>query len=230
MAQENILKVAHRGASGYEPENTLLAFQKAIELNADMIELDTRVCESGELVVMHDDSVDRTTNGKGKIEDKTLKELKSLDESRAQKIPTLIEVLDFIDKRIKLNIELKDEGTAKEISIIIEKYIRKKGWSYDDFLISSFHHNELRQLKEINPEIRIGVLTELLPPGFMHFARKIGAYSVNIPVDKLNNNLVEDAHKIGLKVFTFAANNTDEIKKAKLLGVDYICSNYPDKI
>jgi glycerophosphoryl diester phosphodiesterase len=226
----NIVRVAHRGASGYEPENTLLSFKKAIELGADMIEFDVRVCESGELVVMHDDSVDRTTNGKGKIEDKELAELKSLDESKGQKIPTLIEVLDFVDKKIKLDIELKDEGIVKEVSDIIKKYIEKKGWSYDDFMVSSFHHNELRQLKEINPEIRIGVLSEEVPPGFLHFAKKIKAYSVNTPVDRINGKFVENAHKNGLKVFVFAANDTPEIDKAKSLGVDYICSNFPDKI
>ena len=225
-----MIKVAHRGASGYEPENTLLAFKKAIDVGADMIELDARLCKSGELVVIHDDTVDRTTNGFGSVEDKTLTELKGLEQSKGERIPTLIEVLDLVDKKTKLNIEIKGKGTAMQVRAIIEKYIDEKGWNYDDFLISSFRHDELWQMKKTDPELRIGVLTEMIPPGFIQFAKKIKAYSVNVPADRIDENFVKKAHDNGLKVFVYAANDTSEIDKAKFLNVDYICSNFPDKI
>lgn len=225
-----IIKVAHRGASGYEAENTFRSFIKAIELNADMIELDVHLCKSGEVVVMHDDSVDRTTDGNGRIEDMTLTELKALEMAKGQRIPTLTEVLDLADKKIKLNIEIKGKGTAMQVRAIVENYIDEEGWNYDDFLISSFRHDELWQMKNTDPELRIGVLTEMIPPGFIEFAKKLKAYSVNVPIDKIDEKFVARAHKLGLKVFVYAANDTPEIDKAKKLKVDYICSDFPDKI
>ena len=228
MAQA--LKVAHRGASGYESENTLASFKKAIDVAADMIELDVRACKSGELVVIHDETVDRTTDGSGRVEDKTLTELKSLKGKKGERIPTLTEALDFIDKKLKVDIELKVKNIASQACNIIGRYIEENGWSYDDFIVSSFHHNELRELKKIDPEIKIGVLSKEVPAGFLNFAKKIKAYSVNTPVDKIDEKFVEHAHKKGLKVFVFAANNTDEIQKAKDLNIDYICSDFPNKI
>ena len=216
---------------GYEPENTLLAFKKAIDMGADMIELDVHVCKSGEVVVMHDETVDRTTDGSGRIEDKTLTELKGLNMEKGERISTLTEVLDFVDKKVKLCIEVKDKNTAMEVRAIIEKYIEENGWNYDDFIISSYHHNELEQLKNKDPEIKIGVLSNVIPPiEFLGFAKKIKAYSVNVPVDRIDSKFVAKAHKMGLKVFVFAANDSGEIEKAKEINADYICSNFPDKI
>lgn len=231
MAQKiNAVRVGHRGASGYEPENTLLAFQKAIDVGADMVELDVHMCKSGELVVMHDDTVDRTTNGTGRIEDKTLAELKGLECQKGERIPTLPEVLDLLDKKIKVDIEIKGKGTANQVRAIIEEYVDSHGWKYSDFMVSSFRHDELWAIRETDPELQIGVLTEMIPPGFLGFARKIKAYSVNVPVDKIDEKFVDSAHRKGLKVFVYAANNTPEIQKVKKLNVDYICSDYPDKI
>lgn len=222
MAQA--IKVGHRGAAGYEPENTLASFQKAIDLGADMIELDVRLCKTGELVVMHDDAVDRTTKGHGKVEDMTLTELKSLG------VPTLTEVLDFTDKKIKINIELKGKNTAMPVRAVIEQYV-EKGWQYDDFLVSSFHHDELWKMRLTEWYVKLGVLSNVVPPiEFFSFVKAIGAYSVNVPVDRVDKKFAEKAHKNNLKVFVFAANSDGEIQKAREIGADYICSNFPDKI
>ena len=110
-----LLKISHRGACGYEPENTLASFKKAIEINADMIELDVHVCKTGEVVVIHDEKVNRTTNGKGYVSQKNLESLKKLDAGKGKKIPTLIEVLDLVNKRVKVNIELKGKKTAERL-------------------------------------------------------------------------------------------------------------------
>jgi glycerophosphoryl diester phosphodiesterase len=225
-----MIKIGHRGAAGYEPENTLRSFKKAMELRVDMIEFDVYVCKSGELVVIHDETVDRTTNGKGEVEQKTLAELKELDAGKGEKIPTIEEVLDLADKKIKINIELKGGNTAKPVSDVIEKYVEENGWSYEDFLVSSFNHGELKKFKELNPKIKTGLLVEEIPDGFINFAEKSDAYSVNIPIKLANENFVKSAQGRGLKVYIWAANEQDEIEKAKSLGADYICSNFPDKI
>lgn len=225
-----IIKVGHRGAMGYEPENTLRSFKKALDLGIDMIELDVHICKTGELVVIHDETVDKTTNGKGPAAEKTLAELKELNAGDGEKIPTLEEVLDLVDKKAEVNIELKGNNTAEPVSNIIEKYVEEKGWNYEDFLVSSFNHNELKKFKDLNPKMKTGLLVEEIPDGFINFAEKFNAHSVNVPLKLLNQEFVEDAHKRGLKVYVWAANESNEIEKAKSLNVDYICSNFPDKI
>ena len=116
-----MIRIGHRGAMGYEPENTLRSFKKALALKVDMIEFDVYVCKTGEVVVIHDDKVDRTTNGKGYVVQKTLQELTSLDAGKGEKIPLLEEALDCINKKVQVNIELKGEGTAEPVYKIIQK-------------------------------------------------------------------------------------------------------------
>jgi len=226
-----MIKIGHRGACGYAPENTLASFKRALELNVDMIELDVYVCKSGELVVMHDDKVNRTTNGKGYVVDMTLEELKSLDAGSGEKIPTLIEVLDLIDKKTQVNIELKGPGTAEPVAKIINSYEENEGWRDDDFLVSSFNHYELEKFKKYCPEIRIGALLVGIPIGFAEFAQKnLNAWSVNLSIEFINKEFVDDAHNRGLKVLVFTVNDSDDIDRMKKINVDGIFSNFPDQI
>ncbi|MFT6331076.1 MAG: glycerophosphoryl diester phosphodiesterase, partial [Bermanella sp.] len=153
---KKILKIGHRGAMGHEPENTLRSFKKALALNVDAIELDVYVCKTGELVVIHDDKVDRTTNGIGYTEDKTFVELRQLDAGKGELIPTLEEVLDLVDRSVIVNIELKGRSTAIATYQVIDKYIKEKGWSELDFMVSSFDHHELNKFKHLYPQIPIG--------------------------------------------------------------------------
>ena len=124
--------IAHRGASGYKPENTLASFQKAISLGVDMIELDVFAIRSGEVVVHHDKKVNRTTNGTGNISDYTWSELRLLDAGDGQRIPLLTEVLDLVNGRIPINIELKGHGIAEPVATIIDSYISKKAMAKSD--------------------------------------------------------------------------------------------------
>jgi glycerophosphoryl diester phosphodiesterase len=224
-----MIAIAHRGASGYEPENTLAAFKKALELGVDMVELDVYVLEDGNVVVIHDKKVNRTTNGKGYVRNKTVNELKQLDAGNGETIPTLQEVLDLVKRKAKVNIELKGKGTAQPVSNILKEYIQKKGWNYTDFLVSSFDHNELRAFTQLLPQILIGVLIIGIFVQFDKY-KKMNAYSVHMWSKLVRKSLIEKAHKRGLKLFVYTVNNSNEIKKMKDLGVDGIFSNYPDKI
>lgn len=228
--EKKILKIGHRGAAGYEPENTLASFQRALELGVDAVELDVYVCKSGELVVVHDDTVDRTTNGKGEVQEKTFDELRSLDAGKGQKIPTLQEVLDLVDKKVIVNIELKGPNTAGPVAKVIEEYIKQKNWIEDLFLVSSFNHPELLKFKKINPNIKIGALIEKIPEGGAKFAQDLGVYSVNICAEFVNQKFVDDAHVSGLKVLVWTVDDADDINKIKSLGVDGIFSNFPDRL
>jgi glycerophosphoryl diester phosphodiesterase len=222
-----ILKIGHRGAMGYEPENTLLSFKKALDLQVDAIELDARLCKTGEVVVIHDNQVDRTTNGNGYVAEKTFQELRSLDAGKGQKIPTLQEALDLADKKTKINIELKGKGTAKPVFNIIEKYVRKKGWQYNDFFISSFNRRELLEFSKLAPEIKISMVTT---KASLDLAVKIKAYSVNVRYDAVNKDFVSTAHRKKLMVFAWTVNNPKDIKRIKSYGVDGIFSDFPDRL
>lgn len=222
--------IGHRGAMGYEPENTLLSFKKAMELNVDMIELDVHVCKTGELVVIHDDKVNRTTNGRGYVAEKTLNELKKLDAGKGEKIPILKEVLDLINKQTKINIELKGKNTAKPVSDIIEKYVKEKQWDYDDFLVSSFNYNELEKFHGLNPKIRIGIIVDKKHDNSLKLAKKLNTYSIHPSIKLINKEFINKAHKVNLKVLVWTVNNSNNIKKMESLGIDGIFTNYPDKI
>ena len=136
MEDFKTLKFGHRGAKGYLAENTIESIQKALKLGVDGIEIDVHKCKSGELVVFHDFTLDRLTNGIGEIATFTLQELKELFILKQFKIPTLIEVLEVINKKCILNIELKGINTAEETVKTIESYIENQHWNYNNFLVS----------------------------------------------------------------------------------------------
>jgi glycerophosphoryl diester phosphodiesterase len=227
---KDFLKIGHRGARGHEPENTLLSFKKALELDVDMIELDVYTLKDGHTVVFHDDELGRTTNGEGFLIGKTFEEIKKLDAGKGEKVPMLEEVLDLVDKKTQVNIELKGEDTAQPVARIVEKYVQEKGWSYDDFLVSSFNHRELKEFKDLKPEVKIGMLISDVSPDYSQLAENLGAYSINVNKEFVTRELVNDVHEKGLKVFVWTVNNKDEIRRIKLLGVDGIFSDYPDRL
>jgi len=225
-----MLKIGHRGAMGYEPENTLASFSKALALGVDMIELDVYVLKTGELVVIHDDKVDRTSDGHGYVEDLSFEDIRKLDVGNGETIPTLEEVINLVDRRVPINIELKGEGTAEPVAKLITEYIDRKNYLADDFLISSFDHYELRRFKELMSDVRVGALIGAIPIGYSKFAEAVSAYSVHLSLDFIRKKYVDDAHKRGFKVFVYTVNDKDDINKMKKLGVDGLFSNYPDRI
>ena len=225
-----VFKIGHRGACGYEPENTLLSFKKALELKVDMVECDVHVCKTKQVVVIHDTTVERTTNGSGKVKEKALEQLKFLDAGKGEKIPTLEEVLDTVNCKAKVNIELKGEGTAKPVYQIIEKYIKTKRWAYQDFLISSFNVSQLQQFYQFNRRVKIGVLIDGDPKGFDKWTEKVKAGSIHVRLPFVTRDFIQAAHKFGLKVFVWTVNDSKAIRKMKSMGVDGIFSDFPDRL
>ncbi|MEM2375782.1 MAG: glycerophosphodiester phosphodiesterase family protein, partial [Candidatus Bathyarchaeia archaeon] len=128
------LRVGHRGAKAYEPENTLRSFMKALELGVNAIEFDVRRTRDGELVVIHDAEVDRTTDGKGLVSELTLREIKALSTEKGERIPTLEEALDFLDRKVKILIELKEVGIEEKVL----EAVKRRGLE-DNVIIISFH-------------------------------------------------------------------------------------------
>ena len=169
--------IGHRGAMGYEPENTLRSIGKALALGAPWIEIDVYHVD-GELVVIHDDRLERTTNGRGYVADQTYDYLRSLDAGKGERIPTLDEVFDFVARRAGINIELKGPGTAAPVAALVERRVRE-GWRYDEILVSSFNHRELKRAKSLDPRLRIGALIVGLPLTNAAFGTELDAWSVH---------------------------------------------------
>jgi glycerophosphoryl diester phosphodiesterase len=220
--------IGHRGALGYEPENTLRSFRRAIELGADMVELDVWTLPSGEVVIMHDHTVDRTTDGYDYLVKLSFEAVRSLDAGKGERVPTLEEALDVIDGEVPVNIELKGRSTAGAVAEIIERYMAEHGWKREDFLVSSFNHPELRAFKMLMPEIDIAALMDGVPLTYAAFAEELGCVAVNPGHEFVNEDYVTDAHRRGLKVLVWTVDDPDEVHRMMDLGVDGIFTNLPN--
>jgi len=225
-----MIRIGHRGACGYELENTISSFQKALDLNVDVIEFDLRKCKSGELIVIHDKTWDRTTNAVGLVSNTTFAEIKAIQHINGDPILRFEELLDFIDRRAKVNIEIKDEGIEHEVVRIIKHYTANRNWDFDDFLVSSFNHYQIKTIAEQNQSIRVGALMEGLPVSFDSCFAGIPLYSAHLCHDYINAQFVEQAHAAGAKVYVWTVNETEDIECMSLLGVDGIISNFPDRV
>lgn len=220
--------IAHRGARGRSPENTLGAFEHAIELGAPWIELDVRL-HGKALLVFHDQRLERCTNGTGHVSSRSLRYLRGLDAGRGERIPLLGEVLERVARRARINIELKTaKGTARAVAELLKRYL-KRGWRPDDFLVSSFHLPELREFKRWLPQVPRGVLLCGVPLELAATATQLGAAAVGFDQDFADPALIKDAHRRGLKVLVYTVNQTDDIAPLKKLGVDGIFTDYPER-
>ena len=225
-----ILKIGHRGAKAHLPENTLASFQYALDMGVNGLELDVHVCSTGELVVIHDFTVDRTTNGSGEVHKMTLAELKALTVEGEHTIPTLEEVLDLAGKKCFLNIELKGRHTAVPVSELMERYIAEKGFTYNDFIVSSFQREELMVMRDINPNIHLGILTQASVTQAWRWAEEFSAKAIHPHFSLLTESNVKKAQQAGYKVYTWTVNEPEDIERMKLYEVDGIMSDYPERL
>ncbi len=224
------LVIGHRGAMGHETENTLASIEKALDLKVDMIEIDVFQIESGEIVVFHDERLERLSNGGGAIEEYNIFDLKKLTLEGNHKIPMLQDVLKLVDKKVPLNIELKGKNTADRVHFIIEYYIKEKGWKLEDFVISSFHWDTLKRMRELHPDIAIAVLTEENPLDAIPVAKELNAIAINPDFEKLTEENVLAIKEAGFKIYTWTVNEEQDIIKVKRMGVDGIFTNFPERI
>ena len=226
----NVLVIGHRGAKGHAPENTISSIKKAIELGVDGIEIDVFRCASGELVVFHDKLVDKLTDGKGYIEEISLDSIKKLNVMGDEKIPTLNEVLDLIDGKVFLNIELKGSNTSFLTHQLLNEYFNSTNWSRNKVFISSFDWNELRAFYQLNKDVRIAVLTDDDPLDAIPIAKDLEAFAINPNYKLLTESNVSKIKSENILIYTWTVNNIKDINKMKRLGVDAIISDFPEKI
>ncbi len=225
------LKVGHRGASGIFAENTLAAFAGAVELGADMVELDVHLSSDGQVMVIHDETVDRTTGTEGKVGELKMWELQKLNAGGGEKIPTLGEVLLLLGERCSVNVEIKGPGSAAPVADILRRFVRGKGIPWDNYLVSSFDHEQLAELKKIEPRIRRAPLFgKELPEDYIATAHALGAWSVNLNIATISAELVDRCHREGLRVHVYTVNEPEEAARLKELGVDGIIGDHPDRL
>ncbi|TDE01213.1 glycerophosphodiester phosphodiesterase [Flavobacterium sandaracinum] len=220
----------HRGAMGHETENTLASIKKGMELKADMLEIDVFKIKTGEMVVFHDDDLDRITNAKGKIEAYTFEDLRKVLVAGKHQIPTLQEVIETIDKKVVLNIELKGTNTAADTYRIIEEY-KKKGWRNKDFFISSFRIGELQKMRSLSPEIAIGLLTYKDPiEDIIKTGKELKAQAINPYFKTLTAENVAIMKANNFKIYPWTVNEPADINNLQQLKVNGIITDYPERI
>jgi glycerophosphoryl diester phosphodiesterase len=217
-----MLRIGHRGARAYAPENTLTSFKKALEIGVDAIELDVRKTKDNQLVVIHDDNVKRTTNGDGLVCELTLKDIKGFSAEGGEKIPTLEEALDFLDKKVKVLVELKEEGIEKQVlSVIHERDLEK------NVVITSFSETALKEVRELNDKVETGLIYAKHKNPIKAALDLKANYLVAI-YRFVHTANVEKAHENGLKVVVWTINNPEEVEAYIKKGVDGIASDKPD--
>lgn len=229
--ESTMIIIGHRGACGYEPENTLSSFQHAIELGVAMVELDVYVCKTGQLVITHDNDVSITTDGVGTIDDMTFEQIRALQVKGTGQIPTLQEVVELVNRRVPINIELKGPGTAQPVAELITTY-KEQGWSDSDFIVSSFDHAQLREFKQYCPSVKTGVLFDrhdalytIVDVAVEHHADVIG-----LDCEAVTSELVQLAHRAGFPVYVWTVNDKKTADIMRTFNVDGIFSNYPDLV
>lgn len=225
------LVIAHRGASAYRPENTISAFELAVEQRADMIETDLHRTRDGAVVITHDEEL-AGIGGRGEIADATLGEIRALDAGGGARVPTLDEMLDAFGDRIPFNLELK-KGTRGEYesleSIAIEA-VRSRGIA-GRTLFSSFYDPVLARLRALASDARIGLLiSQRYPVRIVERARALGAEAIHPEAVLVDAALVDAAHGAGLAVYVFTVDDASEMRRLLDLGVDGLFTNHPDRM
>ncbi len=227
---------AHRGYSGKYPENTMLAFRKAVEAGADGIELDVQLTRDGEVVIIHDELVDRTTNGKGRVNNYTLEELRKLDASAGyvgvygvNPIPTFREYCEYVkDLPIVTNIEMKTGvleylGIEEKVLNMIHEFHLE-----DRVVISSFNHFTIKRMMAMEPELKYGFLSETWIINAGKYCHEQGVDCYHPLFRNLIPSVVDELKSYGLEINTYTVNTPEDVQDMLDKGIDIIISNFPE--
>ena len=217
-----LLKIGHRGARAYEPENTLRSFERAIELGANAVELDVRKTKDKKIVVIHDAKVDKTTDGSGSVNELTLEEIKQFVTEKGEKIPTLEEALEFLGKRVKVLIELKETGIEEQVLGLVHE----KGL-VESVIVVSFLEEALRRVRELDDLVATGLIY-VRHKNPIEAALELKAEYL-LPLYRFTHSAdVRKAHEAGLKVIVWTINKPEEVNEYRKKGVDGIATDKPD--
>ena len=227
-----MLTIAHRGASAFYPENTLRAFIAAADLGADMCEFDVRMTRDGEVVVIHDAMVNRTTDGRGRVAAMNAAAIKRLDagvrfgaEFRGERIPTLAEVAETLSGRCAMDVELKTGGLEAHVCEIL----RERG-ALESAIVSSFDWDQLKIVADKEPGLRLALLGEKAPLAMLEAASAMRASAIAPRFDIADAALCAEAHRRGLAVYVWTVDDVPAMRRFAAAGVDGIMTNNPKKL
>jgi glycerophosphoryl diester phosphodiesterase len=234
--------IAHRGASAYAPENTIAAFDKAVEMKSDYIEIDVQRSKDGKLVVIHDTTVDRTTDGSGKVGNLTFKELRNLDagswkgeQFTGVQIPTFDEILDRYHGKIGILIELKAPELYPGIEENIAKTLKERNLDNpqnEKIIVQSFNHNSMKKMNKLLPKVPIGVLTSSSADTTEQALQEFSTYAdyFNPSYGIVTPDLVNQVHSLGMKIGSWTVRSQEAADFLLDVGVDAIITDYPDYV
>ncbi|MCQ4041879.1 glycerophosphodiester phosphodiesterase [Streptantibioticus rubrisoli] len=214
--------IGHRGVMGVEPENTLRSFVRAHREGLDGIELDLHLSKDGALVVMHDETVDRTTDGSGAIKDFTLAELRQLDAGQGERVPVFEEVLDAVP-RLPVQAEIKDVAAAR----VLAELLRERAL-LGRVSVLSFHDEALWEVRQLLPEARTVLVAGRTGPDLVSRAQAVGARLVSLELRKLSLDVVERCHAADIQVMAWTVNTPNDLALARALGLDGAATDVPD--
>lgn len=233
------LNIAHRGFSACYPENTMMAFKKAVDAGCSGIETDIHMTKDGVIVICHDETLDRTTDGNGFIKDYTYNQIREFDAGvkfgkkfKGQKVPSLDELLNYVkDKNLFINLELKNDIVHYDN---LEKKTIDKIYEYklqNNVILSSFNHYSMVKVKEYDNSIKTGLLYAATLYKGGAYARNVGAYALHpfFP-SVMQKEVVTEIKKEGIMINAYTVNKEEDMKKLIQLGIDGIITNYPDKL
>lgn len=227
-----MLMIAHRGASALYPENTLRAFIAAADLGADMCELDVRMTRDREVVVIHDATVNRTTNGRGRVGAMNAVAIKRLDagvrfgaEFRDEPIPTLAEVAAALGRGCGIDVELKERGLEGRVCDIL----RERG-VIESAIVSSFDWDQLKIVAEQAPGLRLALLGQKAPAALLRAAAAMHAFAIAPRSDIADGALCAEAHRLGLAVYVWTVDDAPTMRRLMTAGVDGIMTNNLERL
>lgn len=224
-----MLIIGHRGAAGLAPENTLAGFVRAVQLGVDGVELDVRMAGS-EIVVLHDERVDRTTNGTGKVSEMSFAELRRLDAGAGQPIPTLTEVLDAVAGHVIVNIELKGPGTVEPVAGLVANRASQRDGTVPTLLVSSFDHGELSRFHEMLPDVPCALLAGRWSDGLRSAATALDVWAVHLAQRTATEAHVAAVRSWGRRCLVYTVNDPAKARELSAMGVTGVFTDYPDRL
>lgn len=222
VTQRPFLLIGHRGAPGHAPENTLASFRAAVALGVDGIELDVRLV-GGRLIVMHDERLEKTTNGRGRVADASFADLRRLDAGNGERVPTLDEVLDLVPSGLLVNVEMKAAGTADVVA-------RRLDGEQRPLLVSSFDHNELARFHALLPSVPCAPLARYWRPGLRRIVDAVGASHLNLADRAVTPARLDAARSWGVGCLIFTVNEAARAAQLRDWGAAGVFTDFPDRL
>ena len=223
-----MLIIAHRGGKALGPENTIATMNRSLVVGADGIEMDVHCCFGKDPVVIHDETIDRTTNGSGEVAKMSIESIQQYEVEGGEKVPSLVQVLEEMrQKKPTLFIELKHPDAAMPTAKIVDHFIRERGYPYNQIIIISFMHQLLARIHAKYPKLITGASLQHVSDTLAAPAAHSGSQYILAPIDELTEAFVKDARSHSLRVVTWGCDDPNTGKKAIALGVDGIITADP---